>query len=117
MFVFENVSFEDVSFVAEPITSPKRRNPFYLVWRNSYNSENNFLSVSRFGGLDGYGTVVGGFKLPRSLQNDSVREILLSKADEIIMSEEVVSKEIPVFMNWEGAKVFPTQGMVFGRRV
>lgn len=59
MTVFENVDFEDVSFVAEPITSPKRRNPFYLVWRNSYNMEDNFVSISYFGGLDGYGTVMG----------------------------------------------------------
>ena len=109
--------FEDVSFFEEPVASPKRRNPFYLVRRNSYNSENNFLSISRFGRLDGIGTVLGSFSLSRSLSNDSVREILLSKAVEIIMSKEVVSKEIPVFMNWDGMKAFPAQGMSFGRRV
>lgn len=103
--------FEDVSFVEELVTSPKRRNPFYLVWRNSYNMEDNFVSISYFGGLDGYGTVMGSFSLPRSLPNDSVRRILLSAADKIIMSKEVVSKEIPVFTNWD------TQCMVFGRRV
>lgn len=108
--------FEDVSFVEELVVSPKRRDPFYLIWRNSFNPENSFLSISRFGGLDGCGTVVGGFSLPRSLQNDSVREILLSKADEILLSKEVVSREIPLFMNWDGAR-FSSQSMVFGRRV
>jgi len=78
--------------------------------------DNNYWNVTYFPGMGSdSGVVIGKFHISRKMPNDCVREIILVSAERIILSKDVVSKEIPVYTTWDGIGF--SNGMIFGRRI
>lgn len=97
--------------------SPPFKSPLYYVYRATFDMHNNYWNVAYFPeGEETCGVVIGRFPISRKMLNDCVREIILDSAEQIILSRDVILKEIPVYTTWDGAMV-SSVGMIFGRRV
>ncbi len=85
---------------------------YYMVYLNSHNRLKYFFNVSFLEGRK-VGVVVGNFGISRNIPVEIMRDAILEKAEEIIRSNDVVLKEIPVCMAFDEMWT----DAFFGRRV
>jgi len=88
---------------------------YYMVYRNSANRFEYFFNVSFCEGLKA-GIVVGNFSISKNIPVELMRDAILENAEDVIRSNDVVSKEMPVYMTFDGLR-FSSMNSVFGRRV
>lgn len=85
---------------------------YYMVYLNSHNRLEHFFNVSFCEGQKA-GVVVGNFSISRNIPVEIMRDAILEKAEDIIRSNDVVLKEIPVCMAFDEMWT----DAFFGRRV
>jgi len=107
--------FEETIEISPSFKTPSFKTPFYYVYRDSFDMDNNYWSVEFCPGIGDGGIIIGKFHISRKVLNDDVRGIIFASVEHIIMSRDVILNEIPVYTIWDGIGI--SKEKIFGRRI